>query len=150
MGLVIPAWACRQMSEGAFSSLAQVSAPFRRLGGSLLARYFVLAAGLIAMMFLTMPELRIAASVWLNLILWLCLAYFAVETAMHLANATRNNALRGYLLSLSGFVDLLGIFPVPIALAAGAAPERRGCLLRYGCSSWRRTRRASPRSGGFS
>ena len=111
------------MSEGAFSSLAQYSAPFRRLGGSLLGRYLVLAAGLIAMTFLTVPELRIAAGIWLNVILWLCLAYFAVETAVHLANAARNNALRGYLLSLSGVVDLLGIFPVPIALAAGAAPE---------------------------
>ena len=111
------------MSEGAFSSLAQLSAPFRRFGGSLLGRYLVLAAGLIAMMVLTVPEVRIPAGIWLHVILWLCLAYFAIETVVHLAHARRNNALARYLVSPSGFVDLLGIFPVPIALATGVAPE---------------------------
>ncbi len=111
------------MSEGVFSSFAQYGAPLRRFGGSLLARYLLLAAGLIAMTFLTVPELRHSVGIWLSVCLWLCLVYFAAETAAHLVAAARNNAVRNYLVSPSGVVDLLGILPVPIALAAGAPPE---------------------------
>jgi voltage-gated potassium channel len=111
------------MSTGAFFGLAQFNLPFRRFAGWQLGRYLILAAGLLAMTLLTVPDLRVAAGLWLQIILWLCLAYFAFETVTHAANAARKNALSGYLLSSSVVVDLLGILPVPIALAAGAAPQ---------------------------
>jgi voltage-gated potassium channel len=112
-----------QMSKGAFSSLAVFGAPFRRFGGSLLGRHLILAAGLLAMTLLTVPDLRVAAGLWLQVVLWFCLAYFAVETVMHLVNAARHKALGDYVLSSGGVVDLVSIFPVPIALAAGGAPH---------------------------
>ena len=53
------------MQQGALSSLAQYSAPLRRFGAWLPARYLVLAIGLVAMTAFTVPELRSAAGIWL-------------------------------------------------------------------------------------
>jgi voltage-gated potassium channel len=111
------------MSNRSFSSLAHYSAPLRRFGGSVLVRYGVLAVGLIAMTLLTEPEARNFSGLWLNAILWLCLAYFTGESTVRLREAMRNQGVRRYLLSPAGFVDILGIFPVPIALACGIPPE---------------------------
>jgi voltage-gated potassium channel len=111
------------MSKGTFSSFSHYSAPLRRFGGSSLARYFVLAVGVIAMTLITVPELRSSARLWLNLCLWLCLAYFVFEGAVRLREASRNGMAGGYLLSPSGIVDILAIFPVPIAFLCGVAPE---------------------------
>lgn len=113
----------RVMSKGAHSNLAHYSAPLRRFGASVLARYLVLAVGLIAMTVLTVPEPRSVAGLWLKACLWCCLGYFAIEGAARLRTAWRVGAARRYLLSVSGLVDILGVFPVPIVLACGAAPE---------------------------
>lgn len=111
------------MSKRSLYTLTRYSAPLRRFGGSLLAHYFVLAVGLIAMTLLTVPELRNASGIWLKVCLWLCLAYFTSESAVRLREASRNGMASRYLVSLSGFVDFLAIFPVPIAIACGVAPE---------------------------
>jgi voltage-gated potassium channel len=100
------------------ASLAHYTAPLRRFGVSVLARYLVLAIGLSAMTFYTVPQVRAAASILLGACLWGCLVYFAVEAA---ARASRSgNGVRG-MLSPSGLVDLAGIVAVPIALACGVA-----------------------------
>src|SRR5208283_3873784 len=107
------------MSQGALSILAQYSAPLRRFGALGLARFFVLAVGLIAMTALTLPELQGAAARWLSVCLWCCYAFFAAESVLRLRGGT---ALK-HVFSPSGMVDLLGVLPVPIALLCGAEAE---------------------------
>jgi len=111
------------MRQGVLSHLAQYSAPLRRFGAWLPARYLVLAVGVIAMTALTVPELRRDAGIWLPVCLWCCFGFFAVESAVRLQAAWAAGTARQHVLSLSGFVDLAGILPVPIALALGVAPE---------------------------
>jgi voltage-gated potassium channel len=97
------------------------AAPIRRFGASSLGRFVVLAIGLGAMTAYTVPDLRLASG-WLNACLWCCLAYFAVEGFVRYREASQAGRSRSYLLSASGIVDLLAIFPVPIALVCGVAP----------------------------
>jgi voltage-gated potassium channel len=112
------------MSQGAFSNLAQYSAPFRRFAAWAPARHLVLAIGLIAMTAFTVPEVRNAAGIWLGVCLWCCFGFFAVESALRLrASWAAAGTARRHIFSPSGLVDLLGILPVPIALLCGAEPQ---------------------------
>jgi len=111
------------MSKGVISTLTYYSAPLRRVGATTAARYFVLAAGLVAMTAKTVPDVRAAAGIWLDACLWCCFAYFAVEGGVRLRAAMRERRAALYLPSLSGLVDILAIVPVPIALVCGVAPE---------------------------
>src|SRR5271155_6096219 len=111
------------MSQGALSILAQYSAPLRRFGALGLARFFVLAVGLIAMTALTLPELQGAAARWLSVCLWCCYAFFAVESVVRLRGPVAGGTALKHVFSPSGIVDLLGVLPVPIALLCGAEPE---------------------------
>jgi voltage-gated potassium channel len=70
----------------------------------------------------TVPDLAKVAGGWLDACLWCCLAYFTVEGIVRYRAASQAGDARSYLLSLSGIVDLLAIFPVPLALAFGAGP----------------------------
>jgi voltage-gated potassium channel len=110
------------MSNGAFSNLAHYSAPFRRFGASMLARYLALSAGLVAMTAFTVPELRSSAGIWLGACLWCCLAYFVVEAGVGVRSAFRAGKAATHVLSPSAIIDFLCIFPVPIALLCGVAP----------------------------
>src|ERR1700693_4477477 len=74
-----------------------------------------------AMTAFTISDLQKSASIWLSACLWCCLAYFAVEAYVRAQAAFQAGKTRGYLLSASGIVDLIAIFPVPIALACGVA-----------------------------
>ena len=111
------------MSQGAFSNLAQYSAPFRRFAAWAPARHLVLAIGLIAMTAFTVPEVRKAAGIWLPICLWCCLGFFAAESALRLRASWAAGAPRRHIFSPSGLVDLLGVAPVPIALLCGAEPQ---------------------------
>ncbi len=111
------------MSQGALSILAQYSAPLRRFGALGLARFFVLAVGLIAMTALTLPELQGAAARWLSVCLWCCYAFFAVESVVRLRGPVAGGTALKHVFSPSGMVDLLGVLPVPIALLCGAEAE---------------------------
>jgi voltage-gated potassium channel len=112
------------MSQGAVSNLAQYSALLRRFGALGLARYLVLAVGLIAMTALTVPELKSTTRIWLMACLWCCFTFFAVDSAMRFRRGpVAAGTTAKYLFSPSGLVDLLGILPVPIALLCGAEPE---------------------------
>jgi voltage-gated potassium channel len=108
------------MSKDVLSNLAYYSAPFRRFGASRLAHYLILAVGLIAMTAFTVPDLQDSAGVWLSAVLWCCLVYFAVESAVRARRQART--AMGHFLSPSGIVDVLCVIPVPIALACGMAP----------------------------
>ena len=111
------------MRQGALPNLAQYSAPLRRFGAWLPARYLVVAVGVIAMTAYTVPELRGAGGFWLRVCLWCCLGFFATDSALRLQAASAAGTAREHAFSLSGFVDLLGVAPVPIALACGVAQE---------------------------
>ncbi len=111
------------MRRDALSNLAQYSAPLRRFGAWLPARYLVVAVGIMAMTALTVPELRGGAGFWLRFCLWCCLGFFATDGALRLQAAWAAGNARAHALSLSGFVDLLGVAPVPIALAFGVAQD---------------------------
>jgi len=69
------------------------------------------------------PEARNSAGLALNACLWCCLGYFAIESAVRLRQAMSDGKARGYLHSPSVVVDILCVFPVPIAVACGLAPE---------------------------
>jgi voltage-gated potassium channel len=106
----------------ALTTFAHYTAPLRRFGASSLGRLFVLGIGLAAMTAITIPDVHKSASGWLSACLWCCLGYFAVEAYVRAQAALRAHKLRQYLLSPSGIIDLLAVFPVPIALIFGVAP----------------------------
>ena len=108
--------------QHALTRLAYRTAPLRRFGASSIARLAVLAIGLGAMTAYTVPDLAKVAGGWLDACLWCCLAYFTVEGIVRYRAASQAGDARSYLLSLSGIVDLLAIFPVPLALAFGTGP----------------------------
>jgi voltage-gated potassium channel len=110
------------MSEGAPSNLGHYTVLFRRVGATALVRYVVLGIGLTAMTAFTVPETRNSVGMWLNACLWGCLAYFALESAARFLRPSGAGTPRHHLFSLSGFVDLVAILPVPIALMCGLAP----------------------------
>ena len=70
----------------------------------------------------TIPGLQQLAGRWLVACLWSCLGYFAMDTAVRTRVAIQAGKARRYLLSPSGFVDLIGVFVVPLALLSGADP----------------------------
>ena len=107
------------MQQSALSSLAQYSAPLRRFGVWTPTRYLVIGIGLVAMTAFTVPEMRSAAGIWLLVCLWCCLAFFVVESVVRLRRTSAGEPARRHILSLSGFVDVLSIAPVPIALLCG-------------------------------
>ncbi len=111
------------MSQGALSNLAQYSALLRRVGALGLARYLVLAVGLVAMTVFTVPELQGITRAWLMVCLWCCFVFFAVDSVVHFRGPVAAGTAWRHAFSPSGLVDLLGLFPVPIALLSGAEPE---------------------------
>jgi voltage-gated potassium channel len=91
----------------------------------------VLAIGLSAMTAYTMPELQKTAGGRLSACLWCCLAYFAIECVVRARTAVRAGNAKQHILSLSGFVDLLGLVAVPIALLCGVAPPTAWLLASF-------------------
>jgi voltage-gated potassium channel len=111
------------MRHGALSTLTHYSAPLRRFGAWLPGRTVMVVVGVIAMTAYTVPELRGTAGFWLSVCLWCCLGFFATDAGLRLQAAWAVGGARQRVWSLSGLVDVLGIVPVPIALACGVGPE---------------------------
>lgn len=105
--------------NSALTRAAYYTAPIRRFGASSLARFGILAVGLVAVTALTIPDLAKSASLWLEGCLWCCLAYFAIEAFGRAQAASQTGGLAAYLLSASGVVDLAAVLPVPLALGCG-------------------------------
>jgi voltage-gated potassium channel len=110
------------VSEGAANALAHLSARLRFFRASSLPSHVVLAVGLSAMTALTVPELSASIGVWLTLCLWACLAWFVVESAVRVSTVIAAGSVRRHLFSAACWVDILAVFPVPIALVCGLAP----------------------------
>ena len=67
----------------------------------------------------TLTDLQHSAGRWLVACLWSCLGYFAIDGAVRARIAVQAGIARSYLLSASGFIDLVGVIAVPIALLCG-------------------------------
>jgi voltage-gated potassium channel len=118
----IPLASAAPIAKDTLSYMTQYAAPLRRLGGSMLARHCVVVVGLIVMPAFTVPELRKSAGTWLSLLLWCCMAFFAIEGTLRGRAAFRAKKLKSDVLSVSGFIDLIGMLPVPVALLCGVPP----------------------------
>ena len=110
------------MSTGTKPTLSYYSAPLRRFGVIGLLRYVVLAVGLSAMTAFTVPELQLKAGVQLSVCLWCCLAFFAIESVLRFRAPLAGKSALRRLAVPTVLVDLLGIFPVPVALLCGVEP----------------------------
>jgi voltage-gated potassium channel len=82
--------------------------------------YLIVAAGLIALMILTVDPAYEAAHRWVEAALWACLAFFAFEWLARLVHAARAQRGLAYALSGGGLVDAGAAIAVPIAIACGA------------------------------
>jgi len=103
-------------------NFAQLAAPLRRFGASPSARLSVLVIGLAALTAYTVPDLQRSAGGWLSACLWSCLAYFAIDGVVRANVASRGGKIWPHLYSFSGFIDLVAVIAVPIALLCGVPP----------------------------
>jgi voltage-gated potassium channel len=91
--------------------------------GMTLTSYIALALGLVGLIILTFDPKYELAHHWVESLLWLCQAYFALEWILRLREAARTDTLRKYLLGGRGFVDTLAAVAAPVAVIAGAHPR---------------------------
>ena len=87
------------------------------------AAYAAVAAGVAAMVVLTVAPAYEAAHHWVDAVLWTCLVYFVFEWLVRLRHMARQGRLSLYALSGSGVVDAIGALAVPAALLAGIEPR---------------------------
>jgi voltage-gated potassium channel len=92
------------------------------LGASTFARFVVIVIGLSAETAYTVPDLQHSAGRWLTACLWSCLGYFAIDSGVRARFAMQSGTARSYFFSASGFIDLIGVVAVPIALVCGVDP----------------------------
>jgi voltage-gated potassium channel len=97
-------------------------APLRRFGASPSARMSVLVLGLTTLTAYTVPDLQRAAGGWLSACLWSCLGYFAIDGVVRANAMVRGGKIWPHIFSVSGFVDLIAVIAVPIALLCGVPP----------------------------
>jgi len=110
------------MSNRVVSDLGYYTAPLRRFGASSIARHLVLAVGLIAMTAFTMPEMRGRAGIFLQACLWGCIVYFAIDSIVRARATLQPGKPLRSLVSASGFIDVITVFPAPIAVICGVSP----------------------------
>src|SRR6516162_4086302 len=82
------------------------------------ARNIVLAAGLLCIVALPL-SLPYAEWRWIDAILWLCLAFFALEWGLHLWEWIKSGQLRARLLSVQHLTDVIAVVPILVAHALG-------------------------------
>ena len=103
-------------------SFVHFAGPLRRFGAWPSARMSVLVLGLTALTAYTVPELQQAAGGWLSACLWSCLGYFAIDGLVRANAAMQGGKIWSHVCSFSGFVDLVAVIAVPIALLCGVPP----------------------------
>src|SRR5215211_3395437 len=87
------------------------------------AAYAAVAAGVAAMVVLTVAPAYEAAHHWVDAVLWTCLVYFVFEWLVRLRHMAGQGRLSLYAFSASGIVDAIGALAVPAALVAGIEPR---------------------------
>ena len=100
-------------------NFVHLAAPLRRFGASPSARLSVLVLGLTALTAYTVPEVQRVAGGWLSACLWSCLGYFAIDAAVRAYAASQGGKIWSHICSFSGFVDVISVVAVPIALLCG-------------------------------
>ena len=86
-----------------------------------IVQYSVLAVGLAAMTAMTLPGLSALSHIWLAVVLWCCLVFYAAELAVKTWPGVKGE--RNYLFTSGGLIDLLAVLPVPLALLTGVPAE---------------------------
>jgi voltage-gated potassium channel len=81
-------------------------------------RNFVLAVGLLCIVALPL-SLPYAEWRWIDVILWLCLAFYAIEWGLHLWDWSKSPDFRGHLLSFPHLADVMAVVPILVARALG-------------------------------
>jgi voltage-gated potassium channel len=95
----------------------------RGLGLYRFFQYAVLIVGLGAMTVMSVSHLRAAYWPFLTAILSVCLGFYAAELAAKAIGSMTARSGSDYWVSGEGVVDCLAVFPIPIALLAGAPHE---------------------------
>jgi voltage-gated potassium channel len=91
------------------------------------ARRFVLPVGLLCILALPL-NLPYAELRWIDAILWLCLAFYTLEWALHLWEWTSSGQLRTQAASFQHLADILAVAPILVAHALGV-PSNTAWLL---------------------
>ena len=84
-----------------------------------LLELLVLAAGLSAMLAITMPNVGESARLACFVVLWCCLGLYVCELLIKLRQQAGAQAHHKYILSTAGIIDIIAIVPVPVALLSG-------------------------------
>jgi voltage-gated potassium channel len=85
--------------------------------------YAALTLGLVGLIILTFDPKYELAHHWVEVLLWLCQAFFALEWILRFREAARAGRLRRYFLGGRGFVDTIAAIAVPVAIIVGAHPR---------------------------
>jgi voltage-gated potassium channel len=87
------------------------------------AAYVAVAAGVAMILVLTDGPAYQAAHVWVDAVLWACLAFFVFEWVVRIRSARLAERGLSYALSGRGVVDAIAALAIPLALAFGADPK---------------------------
>jgi voltage-gated potassium channel len=80
-----------------------------------------IALGIIALLILTIEPTYVRWRIFVDIVLWLCLAVFVWEWAVRIYYARAKHGVMPYLTSPGGIIDTVSALAVPLALAAGTA-----------------------------
>jgi len=108
------------MPQDRLDELIALLGPSRR-GAYRIAQYAILAAGLAAMAVMTVPGVSPTVGTWTTVVLWCCLGFFAGELLVK--SWPSDKSARNYLFTGAGFIDLLAVLPIPLALLIGVPKE---------------------------
>ncbi len=78
------------------------------------------------MIAMTDHDLSAAARTWVSAALWCCLGFFTLELLMKAFDRGHPDA--NYLWSVNGFIDLIAVVPIPIALLIGVPADNAWLL----------------------
>jgi voltage-gated potassium channel len=111
------------MSTNSLTSLSSRFVAMTVGRGMTLPSYIALTLGLVGLVILTFDPKYELAHHWVEILLWLCQAFFALEWIVRLRHAARTDSLREYLLSARGVIDAVAALAAPIAVMTGAHPR---------------------------
>lgn len=92
------------------------------------ATYLAVTAGLATMLAPTMTRTASVQGVWIQVVLYLCVAFFFWEWVVRLVHAARNRNLQSYCLSVQGVIDAISALAVPVAALLGVEPKSTSLL----------------------
>src|ERR1700687_4700393 len=91
--------------------------------GMTVPSYAALTLGLIGLIILTFDPKYELAHHWVEVLLWLCQAFFVLEWILRSREAASAGQLRRYFLGGRGLVDTITAIAVPVAIIVGAHPR---------------------------